>query len=159
MRDEAGRLLPLREEYRKPALFLWGGLGFGVFLLGDGLRRFLLPAGQRDLSAFLLYVILGVLCLSIATYRRAFILGEMGLEQETCVLGRRVKRLLLPWAAVVSASWEAGMARLGSDSVRWLIRLPPDQKEAFCEWVRFGSPNVEVLEPLEGSYSEERLDG
>ena len=158
MNAEGRGLAPLREENKVPTFFFWGGLIVGVALLSDGLRRFLLPSSRKDLSGFVLYVVIGVLCLAIAGYRRAFILDEKGLEQETSVLGRRVTRTLLPWQDVRSASWEpSGAARLGSKSVKWLIRLRPDEKEAFFTWIRSSKADV-MIEDFSEQAQPVRLD-
>ena len=140
-------LTPLRDEDTPPALFRWGGLALGVILISDAIRRFFIPGSRWDLYGFLIYLFLGVFCLVLSGYRRAFLLDERGLVRETVVWGRGMERLLLSWDDMTGLSWDLepggrAFARLSAPGVAWRLRLSEDQERNFAEWAERRRPDL-----------------
>lgn len=146
--DETRKPMPLRDEDTTPALFRWGGLVLGITLLSDAMRRFFIPGSRWDLYGFLIYLVLGGFCLFLSGYRRAFLLGELGLVRETTLWGRSTQSLLLSWEAMTDLSWNpvgdgSGSVRLVSPGVAWRLRLREGQEQGLLEWVRIRRPDLE----------------
>ncbi len=78
-----------------PRWMRWTGMGTGLFLLADGMRR--LFAGQGDFSGVLAFLLIGTACIYIAGYEKRITLSEKGFERETLFWGRGRKE---------SLSWE-----------------------------------------------------
>lgn len=155
MEETIRELAPLRDEDAPPAPFRWGGVVLGVILVSDALRRFLLPGSRRDLYGFLIYLVLGGLCLTLAGYRRAFLLDERGLVRETTVWGRSAERLLLAWESVTDLSWSpggsGGTVRLAAPGVAWRLRVSAGREDDLLEWVGRRRPDLEErLAPCRG---------
>lgn len=138
-------LMPLRDDETPPALFRWGGIVLGVVLVSDALRRFLIPASRRDLYGFLVYLVLGVACLALAGYRRAFVLDDRGLVRETTVWGRSRHRLLLSWEDMTGILWDpeegGGTARFAAGGVAWRLRVP-ERGGDLAEWIARRRPDL-----------------
>ena len=70
------------------------GALMGLFLLGDGLRRFLTVGG--GVSAFLPHILIGSACIYVAGYDKKITLGEGGFTRRSLFWGRG-KIQSLPW--------------------------------------------------------------
>lgn len=70
------------------------GALMGLFLLADGLRRFLIVGGGP--SAFLPYILIGSACFYVAGYDKKISLAEGGFVRKTLFWGRG-KTQSLPW--------------------------------------------------------------
>ena len=148
-------LEPIREKSPTPAFVRLCTLVMGVFLTGDGMRRFILPGSDRDLYLFWAYILMGALCLGMAGYSRSFLLGNAGLVRENSIWGQKREYLLLAWAdmtKIVCADSEN--AFFEGKGVRWRLRLdgirsdgsPEEMKNkgesALWHWVRCKRPDL-----------------
>ncbi len=76
-----------------PRWMRWTGMGTGIFLLADGMRR--LFAGGGDLSGVFAYILIGTACIYIAGYEKKIFLSEKGFEREILFWGRGRKEQVL----------------------------------------------------------------
>lgn len=135
----------ISDEVRIPRFFRIVSFLTGVLLVGEGMRRFILPAAG-GLYGFFPYLLLGLLCVIVAGYRRIFILNDDGLVRRTLVWGKRSDTVLLTWEGTVYAALDTAVFTgiLGDGRVRWKINLNGETTSLFREWLQMKRPDIVV---------------
>lgn len=133
----------------------WAGMGMGLFLLADGMRR--LFAGGGDLSGVFAYLLIGTACIYISGYEKRVSLSEKGFERETVFWGRGRKERL-PWEEMeelILLPSSRGVAVLFPVKEKgWRAFFPGVQETEVREFVLGFRKELPVRT---GSFSDEKL--